>query len=128
MNRDKTTNPYAARRRITDSQDSVAYAHRRVFDDESAARLHARVDDHDKRITQHDAVLSGLVANMEGLTANTGRLADVLEAWSNVKGFWWTLKLMGAGVRILLPIIAFIGALVASIWLFGRTGQWDFRM
>jgi len=127
LNRDKTPNPYAARRRATDNQDSEAHAHRRVFDDESAARLHARVDDHDKRITQHDAVLSGLVTNMEGLTANTGRLADVLEAWSNVKGFWWTLKLVGSGVRILSPIVLFCCALGAAIWLFARTGHWDFR-
>lgn len=83
-------------------------------------RLHDRVDDHERDIARIDGTLTKLVDNMQGLTDNTGRLADVLEAWNNVKGFWWTIKAMSALAKLAAPVLLFI----AALWLFAKTGQW----
>lgn len=127
MNRDTTANPQQARLRHHDPDDSEAHVHRRDTDDEAVMRLHDRVGDAEESIKRINDILGELVPNMRGLTENTGRLADVLEAWSNIKGFWWTLRMVSGGVKIVLPIVLFAGALVAAIWLFGKTGQWEFR-
>ena len=111
---------YHARRRH-DPEDSQAHAHRRETDANAVLRLHDRVDDNERAIQRIDATLGSLVASMKGLTDNTGRLADVLEAWNNVKGFWWTLKLLGGAARILLPLLAIGGA----VWVFLKTGVWN---
>lgn len=83
-------------------------------------RLHDRVDDHDRDIMRIDGTLSRLVDNMQGLTDNTGRLADVLEAWNNVKGFWWTMRAFGTLAKVVTPLLLFVGA----VWLLGKTGNW----
>lgn len=120
MERGITTGPNNPRRRRHDPEDSEAHAHRRATDADAVARLHDRVDDHERDITRIDGTLTQLVANMQGLTDNTGRLADVLEAWNNVKGFWWTIKAMSTMAKLAAPILM----LAAALWLFAKTGQW----
>ena len=87
-------------------------------------RLHDRVDDHDSDILRIDGTLTRLVDNMQGLTDNTGRLADVLEAWNNVKGFWWTIRALSTLAKITAPLLLFIGA----VWLFAKTGHWKWPL
>lgn len=120
MERGTTPNGHAARRRKNDPADSEAHAHRRATDEDAIIRLHDRVDDHDRDILRIDGTLTDLVSNMKGLTDNTGRLADVLEAWNNVRGFWWTIKALSALARLIAPILLFM----AALWLFAKTGHW----
>jgi len=120
VDRGHTPNGHAARRRRNDPDDSEAHSHRRATDADAVARLHDRVDDHDRDILRIDGTLVELVTNMKGLTDNTGRLADVLEAWNNVRGFWWTIKAFSAMAKLVAPILMLAGAL----WLFGKTGHW----
>ena len=119
--REKTTAPHAARRRKNDPEDSQAHVHRRETDAEAVLRLHNRIDDHDQTINMLLDSHRDMSDNIKKLTENTGRLADVLEAWANVKGFWWTLKMIGSGVKIAVPVVAVIGA----AWLFFKTGRWE---
>lgn len=127
MNRDTTPKPHEARRRRNDPDDSQAHVHRRATDEDAILRLHDRVGDTEESIKRINEILGELVPNMKGLTENTGRLADVLEAWSNIKGFWWTLRMVAGGVKIVLPILLFAGALGAAIWLYAKTGHWEFK-
>lgn len=120
MDRGPTHNGHAARRRKHDPSDSEAHAHRRATDADAVLRLHDRVDDNEREILRIDGTLNKLVTNMQGLTDNTGRLADVLEAWNNVRGFWWTIKAMSALAKLAAPILLFL----AALWLFAKTGQW----
>lgn len=115
--------PPRANRRHHDPEDSEAHVHRRRTDDDAVLQLHARIDDHGETIKKILEAQREFSDYMKLLTANTGRLADVLEAWNNVKGFWWTLRVIGVGVRIMIPIIALVGAL----WFFMKTGQWDLK-
>ena len=128
MNRDVTPRPHEARRRRNDPEDSQAHAHRRASDSEAVLRLHDRVGDTERRLDTHDELLGTLAANMGDLTKNTGRLADVLEAWSNIRGFWWTLKMMGCAVKLLMPFILFGTAVLAAVWLYGKTGVWEWKL
>lgn len=127
MERETTPNAHQARRRKHDPADSEAHAHRRADDDNDLARLHIRIDDiagmvggNTRDISRIDGTLTTLVSSMQGLTDNTGRLADVLEAWNNVKGFWWTVKAMSMLIKLLAPILL----LFAAVWLFAKTGHW----
>lgn len=108
-------------RRRADPDDSEAHVHRRVTDDDTVLHLHDRVNDHDRKIGEILAAQQAMTENLKKLTENTGRLADVLEAWNNVKGFWWTLKLISSGAKIIIPVLAFIGA----VWYFAKTGHWE---
>ncbi|OZB37538.1 MAG: hypothetical protein B7X50_12390 [Alishewanella sp. 34-51-39] len=57
---------------------------------------------------------------MQSLTENMGRIAEVLEAWNNARGFWITVKFFSAFAKVLLPIIA----VAAASYAFVKTGQW----
>lgn len=120
MERGVTHGPHNPRRRQHDPEDSEAHAHRRTTDADSVMRLHDRVDDHDREILRLDGTIGELVRNMKGLTDNTGRLADVLEAWNNVRGFWWTIKALSALAKLASPILLFL----AAMWVLAKTGQW----
>lgn len=123
MQREHTPNPHQARRRKSDPDDSQAHVHRRMTDSDAVLYLHERVDDHERAIEQIIASQRDMADNLKKLTENTGRLADVLEAWNNVKGFWWTIRMVGAVAKILIPIMMLGGA----IWLFIKTGNWELR-
>lgn len=94
-----------------------------MTDSDAVLYLHERVDDHERAIEQIIASQRDMADNLKKLTENTGRLADVLEAWNNVKGFWWTIRMVGAVAKILIPIMMLGGA----IWLFIKTGNWELR-
>lgn len=123
MQRDHTPNPHQARRRRSDPEDSEAHVHRRTTDSDAVLYLHERVDDHERAIKQIIVSQRDMAENLKKLTENTGRLADVLEAWNNVKGFWWTIRGVGAVAKILIPIMVLGGA----IWWFIKTGRWELR-
>lgn len=127
MDRDATPNAHQARRRKHDPADSDAHAHRRADDDDDMARMHVRLNDlagmvggNTRDINRIDATLATLIDSMQGLTDNTGRLADVLEAWNNAKGFLITLRVLMSALKAILPIAVFLGAL----WIFLKTGRW----
>jgi hypothetical protein len=127
VDRSTTPDAHAARRRKRDPADSEAHAHRRADDEGDMARLHVRIDDlagmvggNTRDINRIDGTLTQLASTMQGLTDNTGRLADVLEAWNNVKGFWWTVKAMSTLTKLIMPVLL----LFAAVWLFAKTGQW----
>lgn len=112
-----------ATRRRGDPADSEAHVHRRKTDHDEVLRLHSRVGDCEKSINKLLESQQLMTEHVKKLTDNTGRLADVLEAWNNVKGFWWTLKLMSGGAKIVIPIVA----LVAALWIFLKTGHWEIK-
>lgn len=114
------TTPAHQRRRRTDPDDSEAHVHRRRTDEDAVLHLHSRVEDCEANIAMLLQSQQQMTEHLRKLTDNTGRLADVLEAWNNVKGFWWTVKALSAGARIVIPIAAVVGA----VWLFVKTGQW----
>ncbi len=127
MDRSTTPDAHADRRRKRDPADSEAHAHRCAADEGDLARLHVRIDDlagmvggNTRDINRIDGTLTKLASTMQGLTDNTGRLADVLEAWNNVKGFWWTVKAMSTLTKLIMPVLL----LFAAVWLFAKTGQW----
>ena len=110
-------------RRRTDPDDSESHVHRRATDGEAVLALHSRVEDHDRKIGEILETQRAMTENLKKLTENTGRLADVLEAWNNVKGFWWTLKLISSAAKIAVPMLAFVGA----VWYFAKTGHWEIK-
>lgn len=120
MPREQTSAPHAARRRKTDPDDSHGHVHRRNTDADAVLHLHARVDEHDSLIADILAAQRDMTDNLRKLTDNTGRLADVLEAWNNVKGFWWTMKLLSTSAKIFIPLLA----VAAAVVYFVKTGQW----
>lgn len=107
-------------RRRGDSDDSEAHIHRRKCDSDAVLHLHSRVADCEESIGKLLEAQRDVTANMRTLTANMGRIAEVLEAWNNAKGFWITLKLASAGAKVLLPLLAF----GAAVFIFMKTGKW----
>lgn len=123
MNRDATPNlnPYQARRRRHDPEDSEAHAHRRDTDAEAIIRLHDRLDDIEPRVDAHDQTLALFADSLKELNRTIGRAADGLEALSNFKGFVLTMKLFSGAAKIMLPVLA----VVAAVVLFIKTGHWS---
>lgn len=107
-------------RRRNDPDDFDAHLHRRKTDEEVVLHLHSRVADCEESIQKLLESQKVITENLQRLAENTGRLANILEAWNNVQGFWWTLKLLSTVAKALIPIAAF-GAVV---WAFIKTGQW----
>jgi len=107
-------------RRRGDPDDSEGHVHRRKTDSDAVLHLHARVADCEESIMKMLEVQNALTVNMQTLNENMTRIAEVLEAWNNAKGFWITVKFVSAFAKIVLPIAAIVGA----VWLFGKTGQW----
>lgn len=107
-------------RRKTDSEDSNAHMHRRATDRDAVAFLHRRVDDHDATINKILESQRDMADNLKTLTNNLGRVAEVLEAWNNAKGFWLTVKFMSAVMRVLVPL----GAFGLALWVLLKTGIW----
>lgn len=110
-------------RRRNDPDDSEAHVHRRRSDTDAVLQMHSRLDDHDGKFIEVFEILRGNADSLAALNANVSRVADVLEAMANFKGFWMTLRLLSAAAKIIIPIIAVIGAL----WIFLKTGQWQAR-
>lgn len=110
-------------RRRGDPDESEAYVHRRATDEDAFLQLHSRVDDHERRLDGHDKLIDAFRASIDALNSNMGRVADVLEALANLKGFWATLKLMSAGSKVILTLVAFVGVLWGGfkfvVWLAG---------
>ena len=108
-------------RRRTDPDESEAHVHRRKTDAEAVLRLHDRVDDHDHKFFEHDKLIESFGRSIEALNQNMGRVADVLETFTNLRGFWATLKLLSAGSKVVLSLVAFSAALWGAfkflVWL-----------
>lgn len=110
----------AKNRRRGDPDDSEAHAHRRKTDDEAVLRLHTRIADCEESIAKMLEVQNAMTTNMQNLDNTMGRIAEVLEAWNNARGFWLTVKFVSAFAKVMLPIVA-VGA---AIYAFVKTGQW----
>lgn len=108
------------RRRRTDPEESEAHVHRRETDSDAVLHLHTRVADCEESIIKLVESQRDMGEHIKQLTVNMGRVADALEAWSNVKGFWAVMKFISAAVKTLWPIAALVGA----VWLFIKTGKW----
>jgi len=89
------------------SGDAMMHVHARLQDCEDSI---AGLLESNKKISETLATLS----------ENVGRIAEVLEAFNNAKGFWLTIKFVSAFAKTLLPILIFAGAL----WVFLKTGNW----
>ncbi|MCK9386079.1 MAG: hypothetical protein M0Q15_15830 [Nevskia sp.] len=124
MDRTKTPDPRFVKRRHNDAPDSQASAHRRRTDEDAVLHLHGRVSDCESSIEKLLVSHRDMAENMASLNLNLGRVADVLEALGNLKGFWLTFKLMSAVAKATMPLLALAGALLAAVWLFVKTGQW----
>lgn len=107
-------------RRSGDPDDSEAHAHRRKTDVDTVLHLHSRIADCEESISKLLEAQQAMTNNMQTLTKNMGRIAEVLEAWNNARGFWVTVKFFSAFARIMLPIVA----VSAAIYAFLKTGQW----
>lgn len=111
-----------------------AHLHRRHDDADALLHAHARLDHHEQTlylhtkrleelidtqneivglIRQYEVGQSELVGTMTKLNENATKIADVLDAWSSVKGFWTTLKFISAASKIVAPILLFFGAIYA---------------
>lgn len=97
-------------RRKTDPDDSQAHVHRRKTDSDTILHLHSRIQDCEESIEKLLQAQQKMTDNLIPLTDNLGRVAEVLEAWNNAKGFWVTLKFISATAKILIPIAAIAGA------------------
>jgi hypothetical protein len=82
--------------------------------------MHNRLDDCEESIKLLLESNRDTAELLKSLTGELGRVAEVLEAWNNAKGFILTLKLISGGVKIIAPIIAF----VVIAWVFIKTGKW----
>lgn len=120
MDRAKTANSNFSKRRHNDAEDSQASVHRRRTDEDAVLHLHGRVADCEASIEKLLVSHRDMAENMKSLNLNLGRVADVLEALGNLKGFWWTVSLMSTVAKAALPLLA----LAAAIWFFAKTGQW----
>lgn len=107
-------------RRRNDPEDSEAHVHRRATDQDAVLHLHSRIHDCEESIAHLLESHRDMADNMKNLNQNIGRVADVLEALSNLKGFWLTLRLVSGGAKIVLPLLA----VAAAVLLFLKTGQW----
>lgn len=102
-------------RRATDPEDSQAHVHRRKTDSDAVLQLHSRIADCEESILKLLEAQKHVTDSMTRLTDNMGRIAEVLEAWNNAKGFWLTLKFMSGAAKVLLPILAISGAIWAVV-------------
>lgn len=102
-------------RRATDPEDSQAHVHRRKTDSDAVLHLHSRIADCEESILKLLEAQKHVTDSMTRLTDNMGRIAEVLEAWNNAKGFWLTLKFMSGAAKVLLPILAISGAIWAVV-------------
>lgn len=107
-------------RRRHDPEDSEAHVHRRKTDDDAVLHLHGRIADCEESIIRLLEAQQAMTTNMQSLTENMGRIAEVLEAWNNARGFWLTVKFVSAFAKVMFPIVA-VGA---AIYAFVKTGQW----
>lgn len=92
--------------------------HKRAGD--AMTHVHARLQDCEDSIAGLIESNRKISATLEALAENIGRVAEVLEAFNNAKGFWLTIKFLSAFAKVLLPILLFAGAL----WVFLKTGHW----
>lgn len=113
----------------SDKDLDPAHFHRRQSDTDAILHAHHRLDQHEQKIDelltgqaeiislvrQYEAGQIALVDTMAKLNKNATRIAEVLDAWSSVKGFWTTLKFISAASKIVAPILLFIGGLYAWI-------------
>lgn len=99
-------------------RDQTGEQHKRVGD--AMMHVHNRLQDCEDSIAGLVESNRKISATLETLAANIGRVAEVLEAFSNAKGFWLTIKFLSAFAKVLLPILIFAGA----IWVFLKTGNW----
>lgn len=103
----------------------VNHEHRR--DSEPLGHLHRRVDDCEQHVIQMRTDISAL-KNQQSLMAGEfaqlnqyiGRMAEIMEAWNNAKGFWSVMQFVTAFVKV----AAALGLFFAAIWVFLKTGVW----
>jgi hypothetical protein len=112
--------PTQTRRRKTDPDESEAHVHRRKSDSDAILHMHNRLNDCEESIKLLLESNRDTAELLKSLTGELGRVAEVLEAWNNAKGFILTLKLISGGVKIIVPIVAF----VVVVWVFIKTGKW----
>lgn len=113
------TPPQNARRKH-DPDESQAHVHRRDADSNAVLHLHSRIADCEASIDKLLASQAAMADNLKRLTENLGRVAEVLEAWNNAKGFWLTIQFVSGVVKVVVPI----GAFLVAVWLLVKTGQW----
>ena len=116
--------PATPNRRRGDPDDSQAHVHRRSTDDDAVLRLHSRLDDHDRKLEEVFEILRSNAENLKSLNDNLGRVADVLETMSNLKGFWLTVKLLSSVSKVMLPPLLVFGALAGAVYVYLKTGMW----
>lgn len=112
--------PQHRNRRNSDPEDSQAHVHRRNVDSNAVLHLHSRVADCEESIDKLLASQAAMADNFKRLSENLGRVAEVLEAWNNAKGFWLTIRFVSAVVKVVVPI----AALLVAVWVLLKTGQW----
>lgn len=98
-------------------KDDMEY-HKRQGD--AMAHVHSRLQECEDSIAGLIESNRKISETLEALAENIGRVAEVLEAFNNAKGFWLTIKFLSAFAKVLLPILLFSGAL----WVFLKTGHW----
>jgi hypothetical protein len=106
--------------RRTDNPSSKEHTHRRITDEDTVNHFHNRLLDIEANIDKLMASHNVMAENFNKLTEYVGRVAEVLEAWNNAKGFWVTIKFMSAIAKLFIPLAALAGA----IWIAFKTGYW----
>ena len=100
-------------------RDEGMEQHKRQGD--AMTHLHGRLQDCEESIAGLIESNKKISETLTTLAANVGRIAEVLEAFNNAKGFWLTIKFVSAFAKTLLPILLFAGA----VWVFLKTGNWS---
>lgn len=103
------------------SEELLEYLRRRsMTESEMINDLNERVLDCERKIknvTEEQATVSLQITE---LNIHISRIADILEAWNNVKGFWSVMRLISNAAKVGMIII---GAILA-VFIFIRTGHW----
>ncbi len=99
--------------------DEMRY-HRRKTDAQNIKVLHRRVTDCELSIKQLE-IDHGLIKDrLESICTAMNRVANILETWNNLEGFWKTVNWIARSVKMLMIILAFLAAVYVAL----KTGNW----
>jgi hypothetical protein len=119
--------PMTDRRRT----DQASHAHKRAGESEVFARLHQRLDDNDKIMTElitsktelvelqkgTTVALNALAASQTALVAEISKLAGLREFADDVSGMMGLMARFNNGIGILWKPMLFIAVLGGTLWL-----------
>ena len=113
------------------STDTASHAHKRAGDAEVFARLHQRLDDNDKIMTElitakaelvelhkgTTVALNALAASQTALVSEISKLAGLREFAEDVSGMMGLMARFNSGIGIMWKPVLFVAVLGGTLWL-----------